>query len=83
MTSILCKYRDIGGIPGKGIHKYRFLGVSVTDYLLTIIGAAILAWIFNLNFWWVLIVLLILGIFLHRLFCVRTTMDKLIFPYAE
>ena len=83
MTSILCKYRDIGGKPGKGIHSYRFMGIAIVDLGITILGAAIIAWIFKLNFWWVLIVLLILGIFIHRLFCVRTTLDKLIFPNAE
>ena len=32
------------------------------------------------DFYKILIALFILGIILHRLFCVRTTIDKLLFP---
>lgn len=79
----LCKYRDIGGIPGMGIHSYRFMNIAIVDLGLTVIGAIIFAWIFRLNIWWTLIFFLLLGIIVHRLFCVRTTLDKLIFPYAK
>ena len=76
----LCKYKNILGQPGKGIHSYRLFGVAIADVIMTIIGAYILSLIFKLSFIKTLIFLFLLGIILHRLFCVRTTVDKLLFP---
>ena len=33
-----CKYKDILGKPGEGIHAIRFANVSIMDVLFTIIG---------------------------------------------
>ena len=76
----LCKYKNILGQPGKGIHSYRLFGVAIADVIMTIIGAYILSLIFKLSFIKTLIFLFLLGIILHRLLCVRTTVDKLLFP---
>ena len=76
----LCPYKYILGVPGKGIHQYRFLGFSVSDTIMTIIGAAILAYLFKWTFWITLILFFTLGEFLHYIFCVPTTCMKLIFP---
>ena len=78
----LCKYKNALGEPKKGVHSYRFLGVSIMDVLMTLIGAAIISYFSGYSFLYVAIFLFILGIFLHRLFCVRTTVDKLLFPNA-
>ena len=76
----LCKYKDALGESGKGIHSYRFMGLAIADVIMTIIGALIISFFIKKSFLLVLIVLFILGIILHRLFCVRTTIDKLLFP---
>ena len=76
----LCKYKNALGKPGKGIHKYRLFGVAIMDVIMTIIGAFLISFFFKLPFWKCLITLFISGILLHRLFCVRTTIDKLLFP---
>jgi hypothetical protein len=76
----LCKYKNIFGEPGKGVHSYRLFGVAIVDVILTIIAAFIISYFFKYSFIKVLIILFILGIFFHRLFCVRTTIDKLLFP---
>ena len=76
----LCKYKDILGKPGKGIHSYRFMGVAIVDVIMTIIGALLISFLIKKPFLLVLIVLFVLGIILHHLFCVRTTIDKLLFP---
>jgi hypothetical protein len=76
----LCDYKNALGEPLKGIHSYRFMGVAIADVLMTIIGAFIISFLIKKSFLLVLIVLFILGIILHRLFCVRTTIDKLLFP---
>ncbi len=76
----LCKYKNILGQPNKGIHSYRFFGVAIADVIMTIIGALIISYFFKYSFLYTLITLFITGIFLHRLFCVRTTIDKIVFP---
>ena len=79
----LCKYKNILGVPGKGGHSYRIFNIAIVDVLLTLILAYIISYIFKKSFFWVSVILFILGIFLHRLFCVRTTVDKLLFPSAQ
>jgi fatty acid desaturase len=78
----LCKYKNALGEPGKGIHSYRFFGVAIMDVIMTLIGAAIISYFSGYSFLYVAIFLFILGIILHRLFCVRTTVDKVLFPNA-
>ena len=75
----LCKYKNLLGQPNKGIHKYRLFGVAIIDVIITIIGAYIISFLIKKQFIIVLVILFCLGIFFHRLFCVRTTIDKLLF----
>jgi len=79
----LCKYKNSLGIPNKGIHSYRFLNLAIADVIMTIIVAMLISYIFKISFIYTAISLFILGIILHRLFCVRTTIDKLLFPNAR
>jgi hypothetical protein len=77
---MLCAYKDIFGKVGEGVHSYRIANIAIVDVILTILGAYILHIIFpNYTFTMILLVLFILGILLHRIFCVRTTVDKLLF----
>ena len=75
----LCKYRDSLGVPNQGIHSHRFIGLAIVDVIFTIIGAMIISYFSKGSFIYTLIFLFLLGIILHRLFCVRTTIDKLLF----
>lgn len=83
----LCEYKDIFGVPGTGIHSYRFMNIAIVDVLTTLILAFVIHqfileyWldIHWISIWWVLLACFILGILAHRLFCVRTTVDKLFF----
>jgi len=77
---MLCKYKDILGIPGKGLHQYRIFNIAIVDVLLTILAAFLISYFLSFNFWITLIILFLLGILLHRLFCVKTTIDKILFP---
>jgi hypothetical protein len=76
----LCKYKDILGKPGKGIHSYRIFNIAIADVIMTFIVAYIISYLFKFKFWNTLLTFFILGIILHRVFCVRTTVDKLLFP---
>jgi hypothetical protein len=76
----LCKYKNALGEPDKGIHSYRLFGVAVADVVMTILGAALISYFSKISFIKTLLVLFLLGIILHRIFCVRTTLDKALFP---
>jgi len=77
---MLCSYKNILGEPSNGVHGYRIFNIAIVDLLLTIIMAFIIHFFYpKYNFSLILISLFILGIILHRLFCVRTTIDKLLF----
>jgi fatty acid desaturase len=79
MTGFFCKYKNVFGEPGTGAHKYRFWGIAIVDALLTILVAYIFAYFTKWPIWISLGGFFLLGIFVHRLFCVRTTVDKLLF----
>ena len=76
----LCKYKDLFGKPGQGIHSYKLFNISVVDVIATVVGAFMISYFMKKNFWVVLFVLFVLGIILHHIFCVRTTIDKFLFP---
>jgi hypothetical protein len=76
---MLCKYKHIFGIPGEGLHKYRIFDIAIIDVLLTIILAIIISYLVKINFIIIFIILFLVGIIMHRIFCVRTTIDKLLF----
>jgi|UniRef100_A0A6C0JK51 hypothetical protein len=76
----LCKYKDIFGKPNTGVHKYRIFKIAVVDVLVVIIFSYIIFLIFKFPFLYTLGFMFLLGIFTHRIFCVRTTVDKLLFP---
>ena len=77
----LCKYSNIFGKIGEGIHSYRICNIAIIDVIFTMIGAYLLhQFIFkSYEYYQVLLGLFLLGIIMHRLFCVRTTIDKYLF----
>jgi len=79
----LCKYRNALGVPGKGVHSIQIGDIAVVDVIFTLIGAYIIARFAHTSFAWTAAGLFLLGIILHRLFCVRTTIDKRLFPNAK
>jgi len=76
----LCKYKNLFGPVNQGIHSYKLYGISVLDVLVTLIAAILISYLFKTSLLFTTIILFILGIILHRIFCVRTTVDKLLFP---
>lgn len=75
-----CQYSDIFGAPGTGLHSYRIFDIAVVDVLATVGSAFLVSYLFSYSFVIVFILLLITGIVMHRIFCVRTTVDKFLFP---
>lgn len=78
-----CKYKDYFGKVGEGVHSYRLFNIAVIDVLATIVGAFLIYVFMSLfkpiRFIYILLALFLLGIVLHRVFCVRTTIDRLLF----
>ena len=76
----LCKYKDAFGKPGPyGMRKYRILGVAIFDVVVTMIFTWILTWFTKTPYLPTLLGIFVLGIFAHRLFCVRTAIDRFLF----
>jgi hypothetical protein len=75
----LCKYKDIFGAPNTGAHRYRIFNIAIVDVLVTLIGAYVISLYVSYTFTTVAIIVFIAGIIAHRLFCVRTTVDKFLF----
>lgn len=75
----LCQYKDALGTPGMGIHSIRLGNIAIMDVIFTVVGAYFLSKWLDFDFILTLIGLFLLGIILHRIFCVKTTVDKWIF----
>ena len=79
MSLNLCKYKNLFGKPGEGIRKYRILDIAIFDTAVVIIIGFIISYFTGYNIWVTLAVLFISGIIVHRMFCVRSGVDKLLF----
>jgi hypothetical protein len=79
----LCKYKDMIGKPGTGIHSLRFMGVAILDVIVTLIGCILISYYTKYSLLLVSIIVFSLGILAHRLFCVRTAVDKILFPVTN
>jgi hypothetical protein len=74
----LCKYANALGEPRKGVHALRIpiIDIAFNDFLPTFIAGCVFA-IFVGPYWFFFP--FVLGIILHRVFCVNTTINKLLF----
>lgn len=75
----LCQYKNIFGKEKEGVHSYRFLNIAIVDTLLTFILSLAISYYFKINLLFVFVLLVILSIIIHRIFCVNTTLTKMFF----
>jgi hypothetical protein len=77
----LCKYKNMFGRPGHGIHRFQIAHIAIADVILTFILAYILqiAFFEKYNYWSILLYCFFSAIIIHRMFCVKTTVDKFLF----
>lgn len=77
----LCQYKDIFGEVGEGVHAYRLFDIAVVDAAAVLIAAYIISQssMSEKKYWKTAGILFLVGILAHRLFCVRTTVDKFLF----
>lgn len=76
---MLCSYRHVFGVEGKGIHSVRIANIALADLLMTLIAGVFITYYFEVNIYLTWGILILSGILFHRLFCVNTTINKLIF----
>jgi cytochrome b subunit of formate dehydrogenase len=75
----LCKYKHIFGEPNAGIRKYRIFDIAIFDTVVVIVSGILISYFTGYKLWKTLAVLFISGIIVHRLFCVTTGVDRLLF----
>ena len=71
-----CQYSNIFGVAGQGVHKYRIFDTAIVDYVGTILLAMILTKFTKIPFVISTIIMFVLGILMHALFCVNTNAVK-------
>jgi fatty acid desaturase len=69
---------EIFGASRTGVHAYRIADIAVVDVAATLLVAYIASMWPKLPFWFVLVCLLLVGIFLHRYFGVKTKVDEVL-----
>ena len=75
----LCKFKNAFGLPGEGLRKYRIFDIAIYDTAVVIFCGFLISYFTGYKLWLTLVVLFILGIIAHRVFCVRTGVDRLLF----
>jgi len=76
-------YRHIFGKENEGIHSYRLLNFAIMDIIFTLIGAIILSYFLKIHYFPIFIFLILLGILLHYLFCVETTLNLYLYSFFK
>ena len=81
LASLEKNIHSLFGKPGEGIHSYRIFNIAYLDIFVTMIAAYVIQQKFypDTKYISVLFYLFLVGILLHRIFGVRTTVDKFIF----
>ena len=65
-------FKDVLGVPGKGVHRWQYFNTAIVDYVMTLLAAAIISSVTSVPLVLTTIGMLGLGIVLHILFGVKT-----------
>ena len=77
---MFCQYKDIFGKVNEGVHSIRIMNIAIVDVILTLVLAYIIQMkLPQYKLYNIFIILIILSIFIHKLFCVKTTLTNLVF----
>jgi len=77
----LCMYKDIFGKVGTGVHSLRLFNIAIIDTLLTFLLAYIINSELKSNLLLIFFLLILASILIHRIFCVETTLTKMVFTF--
>ena len=72
--TMFCRYSDVLGRPGEGVHSIRIPGTptAAVDFASTLLLAWLVSWSFSVSLSITTSTFLLLGMFFHALFCVDT-----------
>lgn len=75
---MLCRYKDIFGEPYRGFHKTRipFIDIALWDTIGTIAIIIFIIKLTEVNWLVITLLVLLITIFTHSLFCVETKLNK-------
>lgn len=76
---MFCPHKHIFGKEREGFHALRMFDLAVWDVVGTVVIAWALAVWFGWGIGWTILAAFALAIVLHRLFCVNTTINMMIF----
>jgi fatty-acid desaturase len=79
MKNPLCAYKDSLGRPNEGVHAQRIYGFAANDIIATVLFTALFSYMIQYNFFYVLLIICLIMIVLHRAFCVNTVLNVKIF----
>jgi hypothetical protein len=68
------------GKPKEGVHQYRLFDIAIVDVIMTILAIWFVVMVTKYSWIVVKFCMIVFMVLCHRLFCVRTTIDKLLFP---
>ena len=77
-TNLSKSLNKLFGAPREGVHKYRFLGMAIFDWVTALIGMIFITWAFKVRFIYAFFGVFITGIVLHWAFCVDTTLNRVV-----
>jgi hypothetical protein len=72
----LCPFSNIFGSPGEGVHSFRIFGFAAFDTLGTFLLALIIGR--GKNTLVIFLLLLLISIPIHKLFCVKTRLSQIV-----
>lgn len=77
---LLCEHANVFGAPRTGAHTYRIVGdTAAVDYFGTIGLAMLLTWTTRIPLDVATVVMFVLSILLHAVFCVPTNTTRWLF----
>jgi len=84
---MLCSFKNMLGKPGEGLHSWRIggkkgtiQGIALVDIILTLFLSILLKKFYPKSKLVVIFILLwVVAILVHKLFCVETSVNKLLF----
>ncbi len=72
---MFCSYKNIFGEPGKGFHATRVFGLAAYDVLGLLLLNWAISYYYQMDFFPLLCILILLTIIIHYLFCVPTAFN--------
>jgi hypothetical protein len=74
--TLFCGYKNALGEPDKGVHKYRFGGIAIVDFLMTLGLSAFTSYGSGMPLVLTTILWLVFSIVVHYIFCVQSATNK-------